>query len=89
MAPEHLRGEATQASDLYAAGILLYEALTSRPPYTGNMFEMLEAKNEGRRWIHETGTPGLPDDLCDLAMSLVVPDPESRPSARTALAFAR
>lgn len=87
MAPEHLRGEATQASDLYAVGILLYEALTSRPAYTGNMFEMLEAKDSGPPEDPRKLDPNLPDDLCDLAMSLVIPDAESRPSARAALAL--
>lgn len=86
MAPEHLRGDASQASDVYAAGILLYEALTSLPPYKGNLFEMLEAKDSGPPKDPREIDPGLPDDLCDLAMSLVVPDPESRPTARVALA---
>ena len=86
MAPEHLRGDATQASDLYAAGILLYEALASRPPYRGNMFEMLEAKDAGPPLDPRSLVAGLPDDLCDLAMALVVPDADSRPTARAALA---
>ena len=86
MSPEHLRGAASQASDLYAAGILLYEALTSRPAFTGNMFEMLAAKEAGPPVDPRELLPDLPADLCELAMTLVVPDPEARGTAREALA---
>lgn len=37
LAPERIEGhEAGPASDLYAAGVLLYEALTGRKPFSGN-----------------------------------------------------
>jgi serine/threonine protein kinase len=36
MAPEQIRGEPGQRSDLYALGIILYQLLTNQRPFTGN-----------------------------------------------------
>jgi serine/threonine-protein kinase len=48
MSPEQLRGEAlTPASDLFAVGVLLYEALTGRAPFPGTTPEEV-ATAQGR-----------------------------------------
>jgi serine/threonine-protein kinase len=50
--PEEIKGEpATKASDLYAAGIILYRYLTGEVPFTGSVTEVMKA--------HQNSTPRL------------------------------
>ena len=52
MSPEQLRGEdATQRSDIYSVGVLLYHCLTGRPPFSGDV------KNLARQHIHKDPPP--------------------------------
>lgn len=54
--PEEIKGQpATKASDLYAAGIILYRALTGEVPFTGSIKELIKA--------HETRTPKAPSSF--------------------------
>src|SRR6185369_13062747 len=48
MAPEQLAGAACPASDWYAVGVMLYEALAGRRPFVGNTAEILAEKALGR-----------------------------------------
>jgi serine/threonine protein kinase len=44
LSPEQARGEpATIASDLYAAGVILYRGMTGEVPFTGTVEEVIEA----------------------------------------------
>lgn len=78
LAPEQAMGRpATPAGDLYALGVVAYEALAGRRPFTG--------KNEvDIAFAHVNDeVPALPADvppaLADLVMSLLVKDPTRRP----------
>jgi serine/threonine-protein kinase len=83
LAPEAIRGEAPGlASDLYALGCVLYEALTGRSPFEGfvSIPDLLQR--------HQTATPSdlrplrpeTPRLLARLVESLMAKDSESRPA---------
>jgi serine/threonine protein kinase len=88
MSPEQAAGEAvTPASDWYAVGTMLYEALTGQLPFDGSVLEILRNK-EG----HEPLPPseivrGVPDDLDQLCRDLLRRDPARRPTGAEILHY--
>jgi serine/threonine protein kinase len=89
MAPEQARGHAaTPASDWYAVGTMLYQALTGRRPFEGPMGQILQEKQyiepvpPSRRVVDpET----VPRDLEMLCMQLLQIKPASRPTGAEVL----
>jgi tetratricopeptide (TPR) repeat protein len=83
MAPEQVRGQDVgPPADWYAVGALLYEALTSRLPFEGEMRDVLAAKQMREADDPRVSRPDLPGDLCDLCVRLLQRDPAQRPSGR-------
>jgi serine/threonine protein kinase len=81
MSPEQMSGSAlTPASDWYAAGVMLYQALTTRLPFPTNLgfLEQVKAKLEQRPTHPCDVDPSLPRDLSDLAMGLLATSVEQR-----------
>ncbi len=86
MAPEQASGEApAAASDWYAVGALLYEALVGRPPFTGSALEVLTLKYTVTPLAPSACVDGVPDDLDALCIALLASDPEGRPDAHEIL----
>jgi len=79
MAPELLEGRPPQAaSDWYAVGVVLYEALTGRRPFSGPVAGQL-ADKLGHAFEHpQILAAGVPDDLARLVVELLRPEPERR-----------
>jgi hypothetical protein len=83
ISPERLAGgEATPAADVWAVGVMLWEALAGRHPFwRGSMLETARAIEAGARPLSEL-RPDLPKRLLRLVDSSLSTVPASRPSAR-------
>ena len=83
ISPERLvGGEATPAADVWAVGVMLWEALAGRHPFwRGSMLETARAIEAGARPLGEF-RPDLPKRLLRLVDSALSTNPARRPSAR-------
>jgi serine/threonine protein kinase len=80
MAPEQAaQGEITEASDWYAVGVMLYEALTGVLPFAGGIFEVLVAKQQREAGPPRELAPEIPADLEALCRELVQRERRARP----------
>lgn len=86
MAPEQCAGQMCgPESDWYAVGVLLFEALTGRLPFTGDALDVLRLKRETDPPRPDEFVADLPSDLVELCVSLLARDPADRPSDRVLL----
>ncbi len=86
MAPEQAAGEVlTEASDWYAAGVVLYEALLGHPPFAGRSLRVLLDKQQRDPPPPLAVNPELPPDLGELARDLLARDPRRRPDGQEVL----
>ncbi|MEV4640029.1 serine/threonine-protein kinase [Actinoplanes sp. NPDC049548] len=78
MAPEAISGgDATPAADVYALGIVLFELVAGRTPYTGEPFAVLRGHlDEAPR-----RPDGMPDPVWRVIGRCLGKDPATRPSA--------
>jgi len=83
ISPERLAGgEASPAADVWAVGVMLWEALAGRHPFwRGSMLETARAIEAGVRPLGEL-RPDLPKRLLRLVDSSLSTDPARRPTAR-------
>lgn len=81
MSPEQCAGEPCgPASDWYAVGVLLYEALTGELPFTGSPMSVLVRKQQTDPPAPDEVASGLPADLVALCLALMARNPADRPS---------
>ena len=79
MSPEQAAGNpASPASDWYAVGVMLYEALTGRLPFAGPALYVLHAKQRDDPTPPGDLVPGVDPELAALCMGLLRRDPGAR-----------
>jgi hypothetical protein len=79
MSPEQAAGSpATTASDWYAVGVMLYEALSGRLPFVGPPLRVLAAKQHEDPPPLDPHTPGVTPDLIEICRGLLQRRPERR-----------
>ncbi|MGB1277012.1 MAG: serine/threonine-protein kinase, partial [Nannocystaceae bacterium] len=89
MAPEQAAGvAASESSDWYAVGVMLFEALTGTLPYTGTSLRILTAKQQYDAPPLE-GAPESLRTLCTLCRRLLDRDPLRRPPGVVLLEMVR
>ncbi len=81
MSPEQCAGESgTPASDWYAVGVLLYQALTGSLPFSGSLLSVLTRKQQTDPPPPSDLAPDLPADLVELSARLLARAPADRPA---------
>lgn len=80
-APEQALGEpAAEPSDVYALGVIVFEALADRRPFEGDPQRMLAQKAQRSAPGLAALVPGAPEELCELVARMLEREPGRRPS---------
>ncbi|MFQ5408392.1 MAG: MBL fold metallo-hydrolase [Anaerolineales bacterium] len=80
-APEQLRGGATSvATDLFAAGVMLYEAVVGAHPFMAEREEMMMLRQlQGVPLAPRAFFPDIPPAVEDVLLAMLAPKPAERP----------
>ncbi len=87
MAPEQLSGgEVDHRVDIYAAGCVLYECLTGKPPFTADTpYQLIAKMLEETAPVPSSINAEVPPALDALVMAAIAKDPAGRPQTALAL----
>ena len=78
-APERIRRTTEdRRSDIYSAGVILYECLTGARPFEGPDAEIIQAVLGDRVRDPRERVPALPAQLCEVVMKAMARDPDAR-----------
>ncbi|MHC4931270.1 MAG: serine/threonine-protein kinase, partial [Planctomycetota bacterium] len=85
VSPEQAAGErATEASDVFSLGSVMYALLTDAPPFAGaNAGEILDAIRSADAPFPRDVAPGVPQDLQAICLACLARDPANRPTAES------
>lgn len=82
MAPEQVQGKpATPLFDIYAMGVMLFEALVGETPFSGNPQFMMKSKISRAAPSLQQKLPGMPRRLVELVDDCLQIDPGLRPQS--------
>jgi serine/threonine protein kinase len=87
MSPEQCRssGEIDQRSDIYSLGCIMFELLTGRTPFDGDLRQLIERHQRTMPPRAKSFAPEISQGLDDLIDSMLAKDPTARPQTMAAL----
>jgi serine/threonine protein kinase len=87
MSPEQCRssGKIDQRSDIYALGCILYELVTGRTPFEGELYKIVERHQKTIAPRARELVPSTPRALDDLIAQMLAKDPGARPPTMAAV----
>lgn len=88
MSPEQAAGkQLTAASDWYSVGVMLFESLTARLPFSGSASSIWSRKQSEDAPSPADYCDGVPEELNDLCTRLLQRDPSARLTGAEVIAF--